>query len=164
MATYDVRLPGKAGPRFPNRCIRCEAQNPGGEAHAAIQIGASAERIETLNLQVPCCPGYKLRFGLAFASQSLTVLIVLTALGAGAGVALGIAFLFGRPDGSVLIALLALGGAVIGFAAALGWQSLVSSPFNFRTKDGQIEYSFTSKTYAAEFAKLNNQRVPASWK
>lgn len=162
--SHDVPLPISQPPRFPDRCIVCEAPGPGGKATVrflgdhrtqswgmdlidmAAGITPGSSGVQMVTLEPPACPRCARQ-----ASRKSLAIVVAKYVGALAGVA-------------GFVALAAIGWIYVGFvplAAGLilpvVWELTNPPPLGATMTGDRVIYEFRSARCAQEFAALNLQ-------
>jgi hypothetical protein len=162
MASHDVTLAINQRPKFSNRCVVCEQENPTATANVKILGATSAHSWESdvvdltlginptprsnsiVTLLVPACP----RCAKKLSSWHI-LLITAKYLGALLGVAIGGFFLFKGLSFLFWVALL------LGIVLPVIYELLYPPSLGATVKGNQIIYEFQSLTCAEEFAQLN---------
>ena len=160
--TYDVKLPIKQSPRYPNRCVACERANPETYANLVVVVSVRSQSISSelvgslvfgsssgshnrhIKLNPPacsrCCSLIK-RAGFQAVVYQYAFPII--------GVA---AFCFGLVCG---FSLLGIAGLIAGVLWPAIW-SMIRPPALSVTANGEdLVYEFRSATVSNEFRLLN---------
>lgn len=163
--TYDIALPLSQRPRYPNRCVLCERENPGSTAEVVVLISVrtrsiSSELAESLifgatnsseNRHVRLCPPACLTCARSINRQGWYVLIGQYAYPLLGVICLAVMLSYGH----FWLAMLAL------FAGIL-WppiKSTVWPPAIGATSVGaNLIYEFRSADFSQEFQRLNCNR------
>ena len=149
----DVTLPRSQIARFPDRCVRCIAADPGHSLEFAersigwwtLVFWMKGSRVR---VEVPCCAPCRVRLKrqrrLRQVAAWLRVIL-----------AVFVAFqLIGFGDGP-LRKWLVMGVALLLLTPLFLWEVFRPPPFDLTPYSKRVEYEFKDLAYAMEFAELN---------
>lgn len=155
----DINLPRSHPARFPNRCVVCECATP--NSHVRLLTGTLGWWTWLVWIwgrpfvaKAPACRGCAWRLhGLRIISLIVTISITVAALW----------FIWPHVQDSIPRGIRKW--AMMGLALAcllpqFVFEGFFAAPFDITAFEDSVDYGFTSKDYAVEFATLN---VDAEW-
>jgi hypothetical protein len=154
LAVYSIVLPRHESAAFPDRCVVCNAGQPGASARLIARDNLNGHRLWLgwFSVRVPCCPACGVRLQLWRAWDFCRTLL----LGA-ACFAFGMIYLLPRLEGWAA-GLIVLGLCGAGFLAVFIWNRFSPPAFQMDVHETQVEYEFRDAALAQEFAELNGAR------
>lgn len=150
----DINLPRTYSPRFPDRCVVCGCQSP--NSHVRLITGSIGWWTwlfwwwgKPFIAKAPSCAGcaWKLH-GLRFISLAVTIVITVAAFWL-----IWPHFKEAVPRGIRKWAMMGL--ALVCLLPQIIFEVLFAKPFDITAYAESVDYEFTSKDYAVDFAMLN---------
>ena len=177
MATHDITLQGSRRPVWPDRCVCCEAPQPGGIARIAVTgsrstlgwttdtaiLAATGSALQGTNvrvkIEVPCCA----KCGPALERRHFWKTVALYASGIlGAAACIGI-IVWSNSHGmsSGVSTTLGIAALLAILAAPVVYELKRPPAFTITPLEGRVTYEFVSALCAEEFARTNEGDKPA---
>jgi hypothetical protein len=152
----DVNLPKDHIPIFPDRCVCCGRERPGG----VFRIGTQAIGWWTLlshfgprfTAEVPACGACRVRMR---RQRWLRFLISAAFVVAGVSIAMSLLKWYHGPFKKWL----AMGITLIFLTPLILWETLFPPPVDLTAYAETVDYEFRDAEYAADFAELNQVEV-----
>jgi hypothetical protein len=151
-----VKLDKDHEPTFPDRCIGCGAVSPRSSYQLEIKpvdwMSLPFSRWGRIRVEVPACkqcsPRLRSQRRLDTALNWLISIV-------GLGVALFMLRTYHGPVNDELV----IGIVISGFLPVLIWRSIRLRALDLTALSGSVTYEFRDRTYALEFAELNDGEV-----
>ncbi len=156
----DVNLPKGHPPVFPDRCVACGADHPGGTYRASTNaIGwwtlAFWSFGRRFTVEVPACAPCRARMR---RQRWVQFVVNVTVIVIGVSVAISLLHSYHGP----LKKWLVLGIALLCLLPVVLWETFFPRPFDMTAFTNTVDYEFRDAAYAEEFAMLNQPPVEAS--
>lgn len=158
MSTFDIKLPAILRPKFPDRCVGCEAEHPGRTATIKVAgpgglfsweeeavFGFYDTSIKTVKLEIPACPGC----AAALERRHFWKSVALYLSGFGAAAAMVVLIVLHLPT------WLAIAAGLLVLLLPVIWELKYPPAFTITPLYDTVNYEFRSSRCAHEFMELN---------
>jgi fatty acid desaturase len=148
----DVNLPKSYTPVYPDRCVICGKASPGDTYRVTTRAIGSGTAVTTagpkFTAEAPACPGCRDRMRRRVWSRiAANVLVILAGLAVGWRVLQGVHTSFAN----VILAAIVL----VCLVPLIAWRVYFPLPFDITAFSDTVDYEFSDRAYAQEFAALN---------